>query len=157
MENTLIKQVVETKFLGIIIDQHLSWKSHFSFISKKILKTVGIIAKARYYLSSKSLLTLYYCLVYPYLTYCNVAWSSTYCFNLNCIYLLQKRIVRLISKAGYWANIAPLFSKLKFLTYIALILLLLLPLCIPITIIFCLVVFVTSFLVVTRFTIVKPD
>ena len=28
MENTLIKQVVETKFLGIITDQHLSWKSH---------------------------------------------------------------------------------------------------------------------------------
>ena len=107
MENTLIKQVVETKFLGIITDQHLSWKSH--------TKTVGFTAKARYYFSSKSLLTLYYCLVYPYLTHCNVAWSSTYCSNLNCIYHLQKRIVRLISKARNRANITPLFSKLKVL------------------------------------------
>ena len=153
MENTLIKQVVETKFLGIIIDQHLSWKSHFSFISKKILKTVGIIAKARYYLSSKSLLTLYYCLVYPYLTYCNVAWSSTYC----CIYLLQKRIVRLISKLAIEQILPHYLANLKFLTYVALILFLLLPLCISFTIIFCLVVFVTSFLVVTRFTIMKLD
>ena len=80
----------------------------------KVLKTVGIIAKARFYLSSKSLLTLYYSLVYHYLTYCNVAWSS-YCSNLNCIYLLQKCIVRLISKAHYLANTTPLFTKLKVL------------------------------------------
>ena len=115
MENSIIKQVVETKFLGIITDQHLSWNSH-SFISKKISKTVGIIAKTRFYLSSKSLLTLYYSLVYPYLTYCNVAWSSTYCSNRNRIYLLQKRVVPLnISKTHYLANTAPLLSHLKVL------------------------------------------
>ena len=52
-------QLVETEFLGIIIDQHLSWKSHISFVSKKTSKTVRIIAKSLYYLSSKSLLTLW--------------------------------------------------------------------------------------------------
>ena len=41
--------------------------------------------------------------------------SSTYCSNLNCIYLLQKLIVWLISEAHYLANTAPLFSKLKVL------------------------------------------
>ena len=99
MENTTVKQAVETKFLCIIIDQRLCWKSHISFASKKISKTVGIIVKARYYLSSKLLLTLYFSRVYPYLTYRNVAWSSTYCSNLNCIHLLQKRNVWLISNA----------------------------------------------------------
>ena len=28
LENTLIKQVTETKFLDVLIDQHLSWKPH---------------------------------------------------------------------------------------------------------------------------------
>ena len=115
LENTVIKQVMETKFLGVLIDQHLSWKPHIDFVSKKISKSVGIIAKARFYLSSQTLMTLYYSLVYPFLTYCNVAWSSTYCSNLNCIYLLQKRLVRLITKAHYLANTAPLFSQLKVL------------------------------------------
>ena len=46
MENTIVKQAVETKFLGIIIDQRLCWKSHISFASKKISKTVGIIHKS---------------------------------------------------------------------------------------------------------------
>ena len=72
-----------------------------------------IIAKARFYLSSQTLMTLYYSLVYPFLTYCNVVWFSTYCSNLNCIYLLQKCLVRLITKAHYLANTAPLFSQLK--------------------------------------------
>ena len=76
---------------------------------------MGIIAKARFYLSSQTLMTLYYSLVYPFLTYCNVACSSTYCSNLNCIYLLQKLLVRLITKAHYLANTAPLFSQLKVL------------------------------------------
>ena len=110
----MIKEVT-TKFFGVLIDQHLSWKTHIDFVSKKISKSVGIIAKARFYLSSQTLMTLYYSLVYPFLTYCNVAWSSTYCSNLNCIYLLQKRIVRLITKAHYLANTASLFSQLKVL------------------------------------------
>ena len=89
LENAVIKQVKETKFLGVLIDQHLSWKPHIDFVSKKISKSVGIIVKAHFYLSSQTLMILYYSLVYPFLTYCNVAWSSTYCSNLNCIYLLQ--------------------------------------------------------------------
>ena len=60
-------------------------------------------------------MTLYYSLVYPFLTYCNVAWSSTYCSNLNCIYLLQKCPLQLITKAHYLANTTPLFSQLKVL------------------------------------------
>ena len=42
-----------------------------------------------------------------------MAWSSTYCSNLNCNYILQKRIVRLIAKADYLANTASLFCQLR--------------------------------------------
>ena len=115
----------------------------YLFRLKKISKSVGIIAKARLYLSSQTLIALYYSLVYAFLTYCNVAWSSTYCSNLNCMYLLQKRLVRLIIKADYLANTAPLFNLLKVLDILVLIHFLSLLLCILITIIFCLVAFVT--------------
>lgn len=55
----------------------------------------------------KSLLTLYYALIYPYLTYCNLIWASTCVTNLQRIYLLQKRAVRKISKADYKASSKP--------------------------------------------------
>ena len=58
---------------------------------------------------------LYYTLIYPYITYCNSTWSSTYVSNLNRIYYLQKRAVRAVTNSEYRAHTAPLFSKLKIL------------------------------------------
>ena len=43
-----------TKFLGILLDQHRSWKHLISHSAKKVSKTIGIISKARFFLSSKS-------------------------------------------------------------------------------------------------------
>ena len=69
LENNVLEQVDNTKFLGVYIDQHLDWKTHVNFIAAKISKSVGLLCKAKYYLPPKSLLTLYYALIYPYLTY----------------------------------------------------------------------------------------
>ena len=93
LDNIAVQQVEVTKFLGVLLDQHLSWKYHITHVAKKVSKAIGIISKARFFLSSKSLLSLYYTLVYPYLNYCNIAWCSTYPSNLNRILYLQKRIV----------------------------------------------------------------
>ena len=112
LENNVLEQVAKTKFLGVYIDQHLEWKTHVNFIAAKISKSVGLLYKAKYYLPSNSLLTLYYALIYPYLTYCNLIWASTYVTNLQRIYLLQKKAVRAISKADYKASSKPLFANL---------------------------------------------
>ena len=56
--------------------------------------------------------TLYYSLVYPYLYYCTIAWGSTYPSNLNRLVLLQKRVIRIISKD---THTDPIFRDLKLL------------------------------------------
>ena len=93
---------------SVIIDQHISRKLHISFVSNTISKSVEIIAKARFYLS--------YSLAYPYLTYCNVVWSSTNSAKTVFIITSAKAYrVQLITKANYLENTAPLFSQLKVL------------------------------------------
>ena len=72
LDNIAVQQVEVTKFLGVLLDRHLSWKYHIDHIAKKVSKTMEIISKARFFLSSKSLLPLYYTLVYPYLNYSNI-------------------------------------------------------------------------------------
>ena len=72
-----------TKFLGVYIDDHLTWKHHISYVCKQIAKSIGIIFRSRFFLSSTTKLTLYYTLIYPYIVYCNSTWSSTYVSNLN--------------------------------------------------------------------------
>ena len=42
-----IKQVKVTKFLGVYIDEHLSWQNHITHISSKIARGIGILRKAR--------------------------------------------------------------------------------------------------------------
>ena len=69
--------------------------------------------EAKYYLPSKSLLTLYYALIYPYFTYCNLIWASTCVTSLQRIYLIQNRAVWAISKTDYKASSKPLLTNLK--------------------------------------------
>ena len=59
LDNIAVQQVEVTKFLGVLLDQHLSWKYHIYHVAKKVSKTIGIISKARFFLSSQSLLSLY--------------------------------------------------------------------------------------------------
>ena len=104
------------KFLGVFLDETLTWKPHISHVCEKISKSIGVIYRAHLYLLASTKLSLYYTLIYPYLSYCNTAWSSTYVSNLSRIFLLQKRIVRVLTNSNYRAHTAPLFSKLKILS-----------------------------------------
>ena len=107
------KRVV--KFLGVFIDENLSWKFHINHICKKVSKSTGVIYRSRFLLSMKTKLSLYYTLIYPYLTYCNVVWSSTYVTNVKRLFLIQKRLVRALTNADFTAHTAPLFYRLNLL------------------------------------------
>ena len=74
------------------------------------------MAKVRHYLSLKTLQTIYYTMVYPYLTYCNIIWTSTYPTRLKPLFMIQKKkIVRIMIFAKYNKESRPLFLQLKLL------------------------------------------
>ena len=55
LNNRCIEQVNETVFLGVILDETLSWKSHISHVANKISKSIGIIFRSCFYLFDISL------------------------------------------------------------------------------------------------------
>ena len=112
-----MNQVSEVVFLGVILDEHLSWKPHISHIARKISKSIGVIFKSSSCLPKSSLLLLYYSLVYPYLQYCVTVWGSTYRSNLERLIRLQKRVVRSINKDAYDAHTDPIFNELRILKF----------------------------------------
>ena len=63
------------------------------------------------------LVNLYYSLIYPYVSYCNITWASTYHTRLTILTTLQKRAVRIICNAPFRAHTQPLFSDLKILPF----------------------------------------
>ena len=60
-----------------------------------------------------ALKTIYYTLVYPYLTYGIILWGSTYKTYLTKLFIIKKQIVRSILKLNYWEHSHPLFTCLK--------------------------------------------
>ena len=55
----ILEQVTFIKFLGVIIDNKLTFESHIVYIKNKISKGLGIITKARKHLNRETLLKLY--------------------------------------------------------------------------------------------------
>ena len=54
-DNTVIEEVEHIRFLGVYIDQHLAWKTHINLACTKVSKTIGMLHKARFYVSRISL------------------------------------------------------------------------------------------------------
>ena len=75
MNNEVVKQKCQTKFLGVIIHEALSWLPHITHIRSKIAKGIGITTKARRLLDDKTMLTLYYSFIYPYFNYALEVWG----------------------------------------------------------------------------------
>ena len=48
--------VKETVFLGVVLDENLSWKPHITNVARKISKSIGIIYKASFCLPTSSLM-----------------------------------------------------------------------------------------------------
>ena len=75
--NYVIQREESIKFLGVLLDQHLTWKEHIKLTENKIAKNIGILYKARPYLDKRALLCLYHSYIHFYLNYANTAWCST--------------------------------------------------------------------------------
>ena len=106
-----IDTVADTKFLGIYIDRKLTWNTHISHACNKVSKSIGILYKVSKYLNSNTLLMLYNCFILPYLSYGNLVWGNAAASHITRLFLLQKRAIRLVSRAEYLAHTNPLFYE----------------------------------------------
>ena len=109
--NTDIERVKEFNFLGLIIEETLSWKSHVDYISNKISKHTGVLNRLKHFLPPYILRTLYFSLIHSQLNYSLLAWG----FNCIRVKKLQKRAVRIVSVSKYNAHTEPLMKSLKIL------------------------------------------
>ena len=79
------------KFLGAWLDEHINWSDHISYVLSKIAKNNGILSKIRFFTDKKIALLLNYTLICPYLSYCDIVWTSNYTSRLNFLHISQKR------------------------------------------------------------------
>ncbi len=103
------------KYLGIILDNRLTWKFHTHELSKKLSRSLAMIYKIRHLCTPEVLRSLYFSLFNSHLSYGLAVWG-----NCNRIYseklrVLQKKFLRAISFSDFNANSKPIFKDLAIL------------------------------------------
>ena len=103
------------KYLGVCIDQNLTWNVHIEHINispKKNASCIGILKRSRSFFPFETLLCIYNALVQPHFDYCSVVWGN--CNKSLSIKLqkLQNRAARILTSSSYDANADDLFVRL---------------------------------------------
>ena len=113
IENKILKESSEAKYLGITIDNKLSFIPHIKNIKKKLSSTCWALSRIKNYLDSKTLKNIYYALIHPHISYCIKSWGASP--HIQDLFIYQKRAVRIIDDKSYYASSSPIFLKLYIL------------------------------------------
>ena len=70
--NIKIKRENSIKFLGVIIDENLTWKNHIEVVENKISKNIGVLYGASHLHDFKNL-KIYFSFIHIYISYANIA------------------------------------------------------------------------------------
>ena len=91
-----IKHVKSTRFLGVIIDENLSWQPHIDNLTQKLNCQVGILNRIKDYVPQRFHRDLYYTLFESHLSYCISVWGGVAPVKLNPLFVAQKRCIRIL-------------------------------------------------------------
>ena len=65
----VINEVNSVKYLGILLDSQLPYKNQINALSKKVSRAIAVLYKLRPFVTSKTLISVYYAIIYPFLLY----------------------------------------------------------------------------------------
>jgi exonuclease III len=116
ISNNKIKRVSHLKFLGLIIDENLSWDIHIKILENQTAKTIGMLYKVRPFLNTNCLKLIYFSLIHSHMSYGNICWASNFSTKLAKLLSLQKHACRIILSKNRMYHAKPLLKKLNILT-----------------------------------------
>ena len=101
------------KYLGVLLDEHLSWKPHTNELIKKLNRSNSMLAKIRHYVNKNTIRSLYFSIFYSHINYCCQVWGQNGNCLLNKILSLQRSALRIIDFKPFRSDASPLFRFLN--------------------------------------------
>ena len=96
--HTKLFESTKIKYLGLILDNKLSWKPHITELCKKLSRAVGMLYKIRTFCPTSVMRSLYFSLFNSHLSYGLVVWGNASKIDINKITSLQEKAIKAISK-----------------------------------------------------------
>ena len=103
-----VERVKSIMFLGVLLDENLSWKDHITYIENKVTKNIGLLYRAKLFLYKNSLLILF--------ELCKFIEGSTNRTNLKKLLSQQKHAARIINNRTNFDHTNDLFKSQKILS-----------------------------------------
>ena len=125
IDQELTKQVMTTKFFGVMIDSHSQWEEHIICVNLKTSICITIIYDLREIFTANTMKQLRNSFLFPYIDYYLEVFGRTYPSNVNPVYAMQEKAIRIIFDAQYnehtnnyfiQLNALKLFDLLKYKT-----------------------------------------
>ena len=70
-------------YLGVLLDETLSWNGHIDNVSKKLGQRIGMLSRLKSILPKKSLMTIYNSIILPTIDYAIPVWGWSSQSNIN--------------------------------------------------------------------------
>ena len=105
------------KYLGVQLDEFLSFKQHTYQIASKLRRANGMISKIRHYLSPDIVRSIYFAISDSHLTYCCGVLGQKGNTQVDKIISLQNSAMRLISFSNYRTSCKPIYRQFKILEF----------------------------------------
>ena len=97
MNGVALKSCDSYKYLGVMIDKDLGWGPHIKYISQKISRACGALAKLRYCVNLDMLKNVYHALVHSYLRYGILVCGNAPQTTLDPLVALADKAIRIIA------------------------------------------------------------
>ena len=111
IKENLLNRVNFIKFLGVIIDEKLTWKPHLHYLCNKISQITGVLYKIRDCVTLDCLKLIYMSTAYPHLLYCSAIWGGAFTTLLDGLFIAQKKMIRVMFHRSRYDHTNPLFYE----------------------------------------------
>ena len=114
LQDVKIKTVQSYKYLGLTIDDRLSFNAHIKQLKGKLSYYCGLLYSLRNFLPIEALKSIYFALVQQHLMMHIIFWGNTSIGNLNTMQIIQNKILRLMHNYAHsYSSTKDLFKKLN--------------------------------------------
>ena len=96
MHNTILKPVSSIRFLGVMMNNKLTWDDHKRYLVTKINRTLGILYRSKQVMNTYNLVNMYKTFVEPYFLFCIELWGSSIKSKRDPIKLVQNKAIRIV-------------------------------------------------------------
>ena len=109
INNIQIKRVPFSKYLGVIIDENLTWSKHIAGIVSKITRFAGIFYKLREILPRPVLKTIYFSMIYPHILYGIELYANTCMTYLEPLIKTNNKLLRITQNKHFRSHTNDLY------------------------------------------------